>query len=372
MKIQHFLLSIILISTLSSITVKADIGLFDSASKIFVDKIKDLFEKYMSSVDENGVNQMQLKFIQQFLKSIALGEIRLYDWALHQKDQVKIKEMKAEVDGFIEAIFQGKYSTLSQLIQEIRKENPSELKGRFSEDTFMKDIQDQENQQILVNAIVNKLFEQYGTKEALVQSFKDLDSLKKFLIKYKNVNESDIDLAMNYLKDVKKIQKSLELVLQKLTDEQMRNKLVNIFMKMAKSQASGQDILEIFYTDSQLSELLIDTDWETLIKLKDQIYAYGGKAYQEYQKKRDQEEKSRQENKQNQDQDEDDEEEEGEGSLQNDKSSDSSMSLGKIILIIASIAFVISLVFVGMRKYRQAKAGDSGFHDERYYVNSNL
>ncbi|KAL4475033.1 hypothetical protein ABPG74_001729 [Tetrahymena malaccensis] len=371
MKIQHFLLSIILISTLSSINVKADLGLYDTASQVFGQKIKELFEKYMSSQDQNGVNQMQLKFIQQFLKSIALGEIRLYDWALHQKDQNKIDYMQTEVDGFIEAIFQGKYSTLSQLIKQIRKENPSELKGRFSEDTFMKDIQDQESQQILVNAIVNKLFEQYGTKEALVQSFKDLDSLKKFLIKYKNVDESDLDLAMNYLKDVEKIQKSLQTVAKKLTDDQMKNKLLNIFMKMAKSQAAGQDILEIFYADSQLADLLVDTDWETLIKLKDQIYAYGGKAYNEYQKKKEQEEQKRQENKQNQDQDGEDEEE-GEENLQSDKSSDSSMSFGKIILIIASIAFVVGLVFVGMRKYRQAKAGDTGFQDDRYYVNSNL
>ncbi|KAL4512159.1 hypothetical protein ABPG72_005161 [Tetrahymena utriculariae] len=365
MKIQHFVLSIILISTLSSINVKADIEINGRAGQAFQDQIKELFDKYTKMQDDPQAKEFHLKFITLFLRSVIQAQVKLYSWALDQKDQIKIKKMQTEMDGFIEAIFQGRYSTLSQLIKEIRKEDQSELKGLFSEDTFMEDIQDQESQQILVNAIANKLFEQYRTKEALVQSFKYLDSLKKFLIKYKNMNEIDIDIAFDYLKDLSKIQNSLKQVFKKISDEKMKSKLINIFLKMANSQASGQDMLEIFYTDSDVSELLADTDWATLIKIKDQIYAYGGKAYQEYQRKKEEEEKKQQENKQNQ-------EDEDEENLQTDKSSDSSMPFGKIILIITSIAFVIGLVFVGIRKYRQSKAGESGFQDDRYYANSNL
>ncbi|KAL4475034.1 hypothetical protein ABPG74_001730 [Tetrahymena malaccensis] len=329
---------------------------------------QDLFEQLMKTQVQTFINSpdFQYNFIQGFTRQFIFGEIKLYDLAINHSKQIgsdQAKKIKDEVDGLISILFQGRFSSLQDLVEDIKKNDPAALQDIFSKKTFKEDIQHFNYQDQLASAITKQLIDQkLSSKEKLTQSIKNLDLIKKFLIQYRGAKEEDIEKAFSYMKDSQKLQKSMLFLTDKLSDPKIAGSLMKLALKFAEAQKNGNvtDILSLIQDDKALLSILADQDWGDLLKLKDELTKVGGKAYEDYIKNGGGS-FGRDNNGEDNDDDNDDEEDDLEGG----KGQKQSMGFGKIFLIIIGVVSVIVIAFLIYRKYNQSKYSDGSYTENK-------
>ncbi|KAL4512158.1 hypothetical protein ABPG72_005160 [Tetrahymena utriculariae] len=328
---------------------------------------KDIFllllQTYIKSPD------FQYNLIQEFTKQFIFGEIKLFDLAVNHSKQIgsdQAKKIKEEVDGLVGILFQGHFSTLQDLVEDIKKNDPEALDNIFSKKTFNDNIKQSQYQYQLASAIAKKLIVQnQSQKEKLTQSIKNLDLIEKFFIQYRGVKEQDIEKVFSFLKDSEKLQKSMLFLSEKLADPKIAGELMKLASKFNDAQTKGivtvTDILSLIQDDKALASILADQGWEDLLKLKDKLTKVRGKSYEEYINNG-----GGSGGRDNDDQDKDDDEkEEEEEDLEGGKRNHQSIGIGKIFLIIIGVVSVIVIAFLIYRKYNQSKYNDSSYTENK-------
>ncbi|EAR86353.2 transmembrane protein, putative (macronuclear) [Tetrahymena thermophila SB210] len=353
MKQQKLVLAFFILATCFSV-MKAQNG---DEQDIFLQLIKTQIKSVIESPD------FQYNFIQGFTKQFIFGQIKLYDLAVNHSKQIgsdQAKKIKEEIDGLVGILFQGRFSTLQDLVEDIKKNDPTSLNNIFSKTTFNEDLKHFNYQDQLAQAIANKLIDKnQSPKEKLTQSIKNLDLIKKFLIQYRGVKEEDAEKAFSYIKDSNKLKKTMLFASEKLSDPKIAGSLMKLALKFNDAQRNGNatDIISLIQDDKALLSLLADQDWGDLLKLKDELTKIGGKAYEDYLKNG-----GGSRDRDNDDNDDDDEEEED---LEGGKKKHSSMGFGKIFLIILGVVSVIAIAFLIYRKYNQSKYNDGSYTENK-------
>lgn len=212
-------------------------------------------EKFLgSSSDPAQETELQVKFIEEFVRSILLSEIRMQQLAFDKK-KLSIQDgqmLRDQLDGLIGILFLQRYTTLQQLVKEIKRKNPSSLENIFEENTFKADIEKREYQERLAAAIVQFIFSGASPKENLDIGLKKIQLIKVFLIKYKGVKPTEIDENLAYLTDVSKMRKSIQNLISKFEDPKMGAQLFKLALLSQTQQTDSKGIILSFNLTNSL------------------------------------------------------------------------------------------------------------------------
>lgn len=80
--------------------------------------------------------------------------------------------------------------------------------------------------------MLQQLFNPKNSAEKNLEiAFEKLEALKPFLIDVKGIPKSDVEGAISFLKDNTKVRQSIEKLVKKMLDKEMRPKLIALALK---------------------------------------------------------------------------------------------------------------------------------------------